>query len=204
MNGMVKNVVVLTVITVIAGFCLGYVKDITDPLIKEQEATKKQEAYLSVFDNASSFAEDASIDLSQAADILANASYDSESIDEALAALDGSGNVIGYVMTVTTGRGYGGDITITMGVDNEGTLKGIEILSISETAGLGMNADTDEFKSQFRNKNVAMFKYTKTGATTDYEIDALSGATITTNAMTNAVNAGLAYAESLRGGANNE
>ena len=63
-----------------------------------------------------------------------------------------------------------------------------------------MQADTDEFKSQFAGKNVAQFKYTKSGAASDEEIDALSGATITTNAVTNAVNAGLSYADYLKGG----
>ena len=72
-----------------------------------------------------------------------------------------------------------------------------QILSISETAGLGMKADTDDFKGRFSNKKVAQFNYTKSGATAEYEIDALSGATITTNAMVNAVNAGLSYAKSL-------
>ena len=76
-------------------------------------------------------------------------------------------------------------------------LNGIEILSISETAGLGRKADTDDFKNQFSNKNVAQFNYTKSGAAAEYEIDAISGATITTNAMVNAVNAGLSYAKSL-------
>ena len=72
-------------------------------------------------------------------------------------------------------------------------MNGIEILSISETAGLGMRANTEEFKSQFRNKKVEQFEYTKTGATVDNQIDALSGATITTNAMTNAVNTALSF-----------
>lgn len=54
-----------------------------------------------------------------------------------------------------------------------------------------MKADTDEFKSQFADKNVEKFEYTKNGATEDSQIDALSGATITTNAMVNGVNAGL-------------
>ena len=51
--------------------------------------------------------------------------------------------------------------------------------------------------SQFAGRKVARFNYSKTGAAAEYEIDALSGATITTNAMVSAVNAGLAYAESL-------
>ena len=116
------------------------------------------------------------------------------------AVMDGS--EAGYVITVTDKDGYGGDIQITVGIMSDGMVNGISFLSISETAGLGMQADTDEFKSQFAGKNVAQFKYTKSGAASDEEIDALSGATITTNAVTNAVNAGLSYADYLKGGAN--
>ena len=91
-----------------------------------------------------------------------------------------------------------------MGIMNDGTINGIEFLSLSETAGLGMKADTDEFKSQFKGMHVASISYTKTGKQNDYEIDAISGATITTSAVTNAVNAGLTYFNTIAGGAGNE
>lgn len=73
----------------------------------------------------------------------------------------------------------------------DGTTLGISFLSISETAGLGMNADTESFRDQFKDQKVSEFSYSKTGAAAEGEIDALSGATITTNAVTNGVNAGL-------------
>ena len=63
-----------------------------------------------------------------------------------------------------------------------------------------MRATTDEFKNQFKDRNVEKFTYTKTGAAADDEIDALSGATITTNAMTNGVNAGLCAFRYEKGG----
>jgi electron transport complex protein RnfG len=62
-----------------------------------------------------------------------------------------------------------------------------------------MNADTDAFKSQFVGIQADQIAFSKTGATADNEIDALSGATITTTAMTNGVNAGLAAFRSLGG-----
>ncbi len=117
--------------------------------------------------------------------------YPSQTINEVVQALDASGSPIGYAFTVTTSEGYGGDIQFAMGVKDDNTMNGISILTIAETAGLGMKADTDEFKSQFADKNVEKFEYTKNGATEDSQIDALSGATITTNAMVNGVNAGL-------------
>jgi electron transport complex protein RnfG len=79
-----------------------------------------------------------------------------------------------------------------MGVTLDGTLNGISLLSISETAGLGMRAG-DVLVPQFTDKNVESFTYTKTGSTSDSEIDAISGATITTKAVVNGVNAGLEY-----------
>lgn len=193
MKKILKDTLILTIITVVAGFCLGYVYDITkEPIAKTQELAK-QNAYKAVFMDADSFAEDEVSHVANADVILEDGGFSAVTIDEAMAALDASGNKIGYVLTVTDSEGYGGDITIAMGIKADGTLNGIEILSISETAGLGMRANTDEFKSQFAGKKVEQFNYTKTGAKNDYEIDALSGATITTKAVLNAVNGGLLY-----------
>ena len=84
-----------------------------------------------------------------------------------------------------------------MGVQMDGTLNGISFLTIEETTGLGMEAKKPSFYTQFSGKKVEQFVYTKSGASESYEIDALSGATITTNAVTNAVNAGLKAAQYL-------
>ncbi len=119
-------------------------------------------------------------------------------------AKDSAGETLGYVVTVTTKEGYGGDIRFTLGVRMDGTVNGISILSISETAGLGMRAE-EVLKPQFADKNVEKFEYTKSGATSESQVDAISGATITTNAVTNGVNAGLYYFQTqLKGGSENE
>ena len=111
----------------------------------------------------------------------------------------GSQPAQGETVTITkTAQGYGGDIQLTMGVAADGTTEGIAFLSIEETAGLGMRADTEEFRSQFSGKQVDSFAYSKTGASGDNEIDALSGATVTTNAVTSAVNAGLTAFQTLQ------
>lgn len=199
-----KNVIVLTIITVLAGFLLGYVYDITKGPIEEATEKAKQEAYKSVFSSADSFVEVSGFDSQAASLVAASAGVSNVSIDEALEAKDASGSVLGYVVTVTSSEGYGGDVQLSMGVTNDGTINGIEFLSLSETAGLGMKADTDEFKSQFAGMNAKQISYTKAGKQNDYEIDAISGATITTNAVTNAVNAGLSYFYSISGGAANE
>ena len=199
MKKIIKDTLILTAITVIAGLCLGYVYDITKDPIREAREKAKQDAYRTVFEDASSFAEGEVSHVANADEMLISLGLPAVRIDEAVEALDASGNLLGYVMTVTDSAGYGGDVTIAMGVRNDGTLNGIEFLTLSETAGLGMKADTPEFKDQFTNKKVSQFSYTKAGAKSEYEIDALSGATITTSAVTDAVNGGLLYAQMMRG-----
>ncbi len=93
---------------------------------------------------------------------------------------------------------------MTLGIDRDGTLNGISILEISETPGLGMKAE-EVLKPQFSGKNVAEFEYTKSGAASENQIDAISGATITTKAVTGGVNAGLKVFQTyLSGGEGNE
>ena len=190
-NTIVKDTLAITLITLVAGLALGGIQGITAEPIAQQRQLAKEEAYKAVFSDADSFetiveAEDPEIEA-----YLDESGYPSQTINEVVQALDASGSPIGYAFTVTTSEGYGGDIQFAMGVKDDNTMNGISILPIAETAGLGMKADTDEFKSQFADKNVEKFEYTKNGATEDSQIDALSGATITTNAMVNGVNAGL-------------
>lgn len=201
-NSIVKDTLAITVITLVAGLALGVVQDITAGPIAEQQLKAKEEAYKAVFADADTFgevvlSEEAAVDLQAYLD---ENGYGAQRIDEVMSAQDGSGAEIGYAFTVTTSEGYGGDIQFAMGVQMDGTMNGISILSISETAGLGMKATTADFQNQFKDKNVEKFEYTKNGATADNQIDALSGATITTNAMTNGVNAGLCAFQYVKGG----
>ena len=100
---------------------------------------------------------------------------------------------LGYVIQVIDKDGFGGDIEIIIGIDNQKRITGVEILSINETVGLGMNAKNEEFRNQYIGKKVDEFKVVKTGSQTDDEIDALSGATITSKAITNGINGALDF-----------
>lgn len=200
MKGMIKDALILFAITLIEGLMLGVVNDITKEPIAQQEQKAKNEACQNVFAAADSFEAQELADSAQIEQVLTDAGISGADIDELMAAKDASGALLGYVITVTDHEGYGGDIQFSMGITNEGTLNGISLLSISETAGLGMRAG-EVLVPQFADKNVLKFTYTKTGATADSEIDAISGATITTNAVVNGVNAGLAYFDKiLKGG----
>lgn len=201
-NEIIKNTVVITLITLVAGVLLGLVYEITKEPIALQNELAKQEACKAVFADADSFESITSGEDVQLQAEVASAGYSAQTIDEVMEAKDAEGTVLGYVLTITSGEGYGGDIQFTMGVQLDGTVNGISFLSISETAGLGMNADTDEFKGQYAGKLVDAFAVTKTGASAENEIDAISGATVTSNAVTNGVNAGLAAVNYLKGGNN--
>lgn len=201
-NKIIKDALALTLITLVAGVALGGVYEITKDPIAKQEAQAKAEAYEQVFTDAAAF-EAVEMDdtlTKTIRDQLDQEGYKAQSIEEVMRAEDQSGETLGYAFTVVTSEGYGGDIQFSMGVQNDGTLNGISILSIGETAGLGMNADTPAFKDQFVGKQVEKLQYTKNGATQDDEINAISGATVTTNAMANGVNAGLCAFRVMEGG----
>ena len=202
MKNKIKDALALTLITLVAGVTLGGVYEITKDPIAKQEAQAKAEAYEQVFTDAAAF-EAVEMDdtlTKTIRDQLDQEGYKAQSIEEVMRAEDQSRETLGYAFTVVTSEGYGGDIQFSMGVQNDGTLNGISILSIGETAGLGMNADTPAFKDQFVGKQVEKLQYTKNGATQDDEINAISGATVTTNAMTNGVNAGLCAFRVMEGG----
>ena len=196
MKEMIKNAGILLVITVIAGFVLGAVYQITKEPIALAEEAAAMAAYKEVFSDAADFSQ-----LEVKADVLSQGGIVGTDIDNVYEALGSDGSLLGYVLVITNHEGYGGDIQFTMGIANDGTTNGISILAIAETPGLGMEADKI-LKPQFAGKNVAQFSVTKTGAASDEQIDAISGATITSNAVTNGVNAGLYYFQNVLGGGN--
>lgn len=192
-KAMLKDCLILFIITLIAGAALGAVYEVTKEPIAAQEAKAKVEAQQGVFADAKEFE---AMDVDAA--IAETAATNGVTIDEVYDAK--AGDHLGYVMQVTTPNGYGGDITLMVGVTKEGTSNGYSLLTINETAGLGMNAKNEDFANQYVGKTVEAFEVTKTGATSDEQIDAISGATITSRAVTEAMNACLAYARALEGG----
>ncbi len=198
MKTMLKETLILFAITLISGLALSMVYSVTKEPIREQEEKKKQEAYREVFTDAANFTEDEEFNSESATAFLhtldEGAYADAEIVMLATAwAADGS--VLGRVVTVTTHAGFGGDIKFVMGLrqGETWTVSGISVTEISETPGLGMRA-SEVLAPQFAGKSVdTQFSVTKAGATYPYEIDAISSATITSQAMTDAVNAGIAF-----------
>lgn len=204
LKNMIKDSLVLFAITLMAGLVLGVVYQVTKEPIAAQQEKAKQEACREVFADAAGFeaVDAAEGEYRTPSDASwAEQGFAGVDIGETLVAQDAVGNSLGYVITVVDHEGYGGDIQFMIGIRNDGTLNGISLLSISETAGLGMRAE-EVLKPQFAGKNVESFEYVKGNAVAENQIDAISGATITTNAVTNGVNAGLHYFYTVLGGGN--
>ena len=97
----------------------------------------------------------------------------------------------GWVIMVTP-SGFGGELDMAVGVDKSGTVTGVSIVQMSETSGLGANANRESFRSQYVGKSGSVALRKQGG-----EIDALTGATVTSTAVTRGVNAALTAANEL-------
>ena len=193
-KSLISDCMKLLIITLVAGLALGFVYNLTKDPIAAQNELAKQESYKTVFPDAESF-ENVDFTEDEIQKLCEEHGITGITMTEIMTAKDASGSDLGYVFNVTTSEGYGGDIQLAVGVQSDGTLNGFDALSISETAGLGMNATQDDFRNQFAGVKADQLEVVKdgSGASDDAKIDAISGATITSSAITGAVNTGLAY-----------
>lgn len=193
-----RPVVVLTVIAAISGLALSGVYVLTKDIIADQQRAAKAASYKAVCPDADHFETDEVLDKA-IADLNGeyyNAEFGRVKINDAFVAKDADGNTTGYALSVTTSDGYHGDITLAVGVHFDDVVDGISFTELNETAGLGMRVDEDAFKDQFDDVDVDVFKLNKAGGSTaDDEIDSISGASTTSGAVVNAVNAALDFHE---------
>ena len=201
MKGILKDAAILFVITLVAGLCLGAVHEVTlDPIAKAQEAAATK-TYKEVFPEAAKFeqTDELTAAVAASADEILAQGFGNVSIDAAQEALAEDGTLLGYLITASSNDGYNGLVQISAGITAEGTLTGIGFLSISETPGLGMKASEPEFKGQFTGKAAQTLEVTKTAPSADNQIQAISGATYTSNAVTGAANAAIYFVENCIG-----
>lgn len=201
MKKILKDTLILAIITIVSGLLLGLVYMITKEPIAIQNEKTKLAAYNSVFAELDSYEEIEELEEAQKA--VKNAGYSAVILNEVVRAFDKDKKELGLIITVTDKDGYGGDIKMTVGIDVTGTITGLEILEINETAGLGMKAKDASFRKQYIGINADKVEYTKNGKTKDNEIDAISSATVTTSAVTDGVNGSITAFKAL-GGAGDE
>ncbi|NHF58633.1 RnfABCDGE type electron transport complex subunit G [Flavobacteriaceae bacterium TP-CH-4] len=178
---LLNMVLALIVITVVAGFSLGYVNDITlEPKAKAKLAKKMTalERVLPDFDNRP---------VSEILLVKVEGAKDSVEIYPAFK----EGAFVGAAVVGASEKGYSGLVKIMVGFEPDGTVHNIVVLEQKETPGLGTKMKGEKFLRQFRDRHPANFelKVTKDGG----EVDALTGATISTRAFTEA--AQMAYEE---------
>lgn len=203
-KGIPKAAVTLCVITLLAGAALSGVYALTKDAIMAQKLEEKSASYRAVCPEAAEFAYDETLDaaVAELADVPYGEDFGRVFINEAVVGKNAEGAAVGYIVSLTTKDGFDGDIVLSVGFDTAGTVLGIEFTQITETAGMGMLCAEPEFKDQYKDKTVDAFVLNKAGGSTaDNEIDGVSGASISSGAVNNAVNAALSfYRENMNGG----
>ncbi|MBQ6969684.1 MAG: RnfABCDGE type electron transport complex subunit G [Synergistaceae bacterium] len=167
----------LFAVTAITGLILGLVENVTSKAILQAEIAARNEAFRIVMPAAKNFEE-----------------FEVKPDTFVTAVMKGTdeNGLAGWCISVNS-KGYGGMLSFVVGVTKEGTVKAINILSHSETPGLGAKSTEPEFQGQFADKDKLPLKVVKGGASNPDEIAAISGATITSNAVTDGVNAAVDY-----------
>ena len=168
-NSLIKDALVLFVITFVLGVLLSVVKTLTDIPIRQGEEKAKRAAYSQVcpeYDNG----EDVTSSIK-------DMSFQKTVVNNALIVKNVNGDKVGYIIQVAT-KGYGGDIDLIIGFDNDKKVTGIAFpTSLSETPGLGMRVTEEPFKSSFNGKTEQELA----------SVDTLSGATISSSAVKDAI-----------------
>ncbi len=169
---------VLVVICLVVTFCLAGTNLLTRGRIAEAKRQAESASQKAVLPQAGSF-EDAP--------------------DRSCTVGKAGNRVVGYVF-VTKTKSYGGDLSVMTGIDRSGNVTGTELLSSSDTPGLGLNAEKESFRSQYKQpappEGFAVVK-SKTGA--KGEIDAITSATITSKAYTSCVNQAIKEFKKVKG-----
>lgn len=177
-----KPALILFVICVLVSAALAGTNLLTEDKIAEQQALKAEESRRIVLGDAESFTESTLAD---------GTVYHTGTA---------GGETVGYVFE-TAAKGYGGDVSVMTGITADGEISGVVILSHGETPGLGANAEREEFRNQYRQPvpetRLEVIKFQTPAAG---QIEAMTGATITSTAVTSAVNQACELYKAIEGG----
>ncbi len=192
-----KSALILMVITAIAGAALAGVYAMTKTTIDANQEAKKLQAYAEVVPGGETFEYDENISAAIegfGGAVYGDGAFGKAYINEVAVAKDASGNVVGYGISATTMDGYDGEISMAVGMDTDGKILGVSFTVLNETAGMGMLVNEESWRNQFQDKQVDSFVLLKQGGSTaDNEIDSVSGASTTSGAVVNAVNAAIDF-----------
>lgn len=180
MREIVKLGLILFIITAIAAALLGFANEVTSEIIAQVQEQESNKARQEVLPSAVNFVPLEESEFNEIAS-------ENNKVNEVYIGKDASDGLIGYTIK-SIESGYGGDIEIITGISVEGQITGMKVVRHSETPGLGANSTKPEFQNQFLGKssksNISVVK----SSPKDSEIQAISGATITSKAVSNGVN----------------
>lgn len=160
----------LFLICLVVTALLALTDNVTAKKIAENEAQSKQESMFAVVPDAKDFDE-------LEADVL-------------YLGKDDSGNTVGYAISTST-QGYGGQVKVMTGIDTEGNIVGVDVFyNDDETPGLGKNTSNESFRDQYKGLSVNESIVVSKDASADdtQTVDAVTSATISSRAVTKAVN----------------
>lgn len=192
-SGFMKDAFTLFAITLISGLALGAVYEVTKGPIEQATIAANNATYKEVFAEAESFEELVDVDLAGCNAQLAGSEFGNVAVESVMAAKDAAGAELGYVVNSYSMDSYGGKVGISVGIKDDGSITAVGFREISDTPGLGLKAKDAAFKDQYIGKIAEKLTVVKGGGAGDAEINAISGATITSSAVTNAVNAALFF-----------
>lgn len=176
---------ILFAITAVVALLLALANTVTADKIAENAAKEQNEARIEVMPDATSFEK-------------VEQTFEDSAVNEIYAAMNNADELLGYCVSVSP-NGFGGAIEMIVGVKTDASLTGLKIVSLSETPGLGSKAQEPKFKDQFNGKSVAEpIALIKSGTPKDNEVVAISGATITSHAVTSGVNAAAEAVKNLK------
>ena len=180
----------LLIISAVAALLLALTNSVTASTIAQRNEQANAEARKLVLESAQDFEEVKDVKTDNSKGVKVSEIYEAK---------DASGNTVGYTLKVLP-SGYGGTIELMVGIDSaKGQVSGINVVINSETAGLGAKSTDPEFSDQYKGKPLEELSVLKNGTPGDTEIKAISGATITSTAVTNGVDAAIeVYNNSLK------
>ncbi len=188
MKEIIKLGLILLCISAVSAVLLAFTNSATIDKIKEQRALAAERDRKATLPSAEKFEKVDDEKFNDAVSEIATNAVAQEPVVEAYAGMATDGSVVGYVITTTPG-GYGGPIRITSGFNLDGTIAGVRMApGHQETPGLGAKAELPEFYDQYTGKSASGNLVVVKAQPTDDQILSISGATITSSAVTRGVN----------------
>ena len=177
-NEIVRLGLILGIVSMVASASLSFVNAATEPIITARIAAEADQARKDLLPEAEEFK-------------LVEADLP-EGVTEVYSATKGS-ETIGYIVS-TQSKGYGGTFDVTVGINEENAVTGVKLSNMNETPGLGAKATEPAFIDQFEEIKSETKPFVSKNATgAESEIVAISGATITSDAVVVGVNIALDY-----------